>query len=724
MTAHPARARLACAWAFASLATPMALAQSTAPATSASTQSLPEVTVSASDSSAESLPAPYAGGQVAKGARLGVLGNVDVMDTPFNITSFTSEVIENQSARTIGDVLLNDPSVRTTTSAGHAYENFRIRGFDVGQNDTAINGMFGLTPVGHTPIEMFERVELLKGPNALFNGMSPSGTVGGAINLVPKRAGDEALNRVSIGGQTSGLIGTTFDLGRRLGKAKDWGLRINGSFSDGDTEIDGQSKRRDFLSAALDYRSAGLKASLDAYTSTEEFKGGTPAMFWMGGTRVVAAPKGSVNQLPGARGELESKAVIARAEYAFNHQFSAFAGVGVRKHDYNGYINGTHVRSIDNNGSSKQTYTVATRGYDDAVSSEAGLRAEFATGSVAHDLVLQASHLSIESGAASKMSSPFTTSIYHPVYQGMPEMPGSAPKTAENTLASVALVDNVSLMQDMLRITLGLRHQSIQTTNYNASTGALSGKKYDKSAVTPAVGVVLKPWGPDISLYANYVQGLSKGDTISIPTYVRDYTFAPYKTKQKEIGVKWNAGTFTHTASVFEITRPMLISIATASGNDATDGGEKRVRGVEWNTFGEVTRGVRLLGGASWTQGVQTKTAGGTFKGFAAVGAPRWQGNLGAEWDTPLKGLTVSGRVIANSSQYLNAANTLELPGWSDVQLGARYATQIAGRNTVLRLNVANVFDRAYYSGAFSDTTPIATQGAPRTVSLSATVDF
>jgi len=131
----PRAAQLACAAFLAGgLYAPAAvLAQSAITAESAAPPAgaLPAVTVTASPTGPEALPPVYAGGQVATGARLGLLGNVDVMDTPFNTTSFTSELIENQQARTLADVVRNDPSVRYTTSSGHAYENFRIRGFDV-----------------------------------------------------------------------------------------------------------------------------------------------------------------------------------------------------------------------------------------------------------------------------------------------------------------------------------------------------------------------------------------------------------------------------------------------------------------------------------------------------------------------------------------------------------------------------------------------------------------
>lgn len=45
------------------------------------------------DASAQGLAKPYAGGQVARGARAGVLGTQDFMETPFSATSYTSELI-------------------------------------------------------------------------------------------------------------------------------------------------------------------------------------------------------------------------------------------------------------------------------------------------------------------------------------------------------------------------------------------------------------------------------------------------------------------------------------------------------------------------------------------------------------------------------------------------------------------------------------------------------
>ncbi|MCH1989984.1 TonB-dependent receptor [Achromobacter xylosoxidans] len=708
---HAPRLALALAFPF-----PSALAQSAAP-------TLPAVTVTANSAQDQDLPAPYAGGQVAQGARLGMMGNQDVMDTPFNVTSYTAELIQNQQARTLADVMANDASVRFTTSSGHAYENFRIRGFDVNQNDVAINGMYGLAPMGRTPLEFVERVEVLKGPNALFSGMAPSGAVGGTINLVPKRADDTPNATFGVNWQGDGQLGTTIDAGRRFGDANQWGARVNGAFSDGATTLDGQSRKREFLSLGLDYRGSALSASIDAYHSQESFQGGTPAMFWFGGSVVPKAPDPRINQFSTGYGSIQSNAVVGRAEYRFNDNVSVFGGIGRRDSHQSGLINGTHARQIDANGNFTGSI-IGQRAYTDATSAEAGLRSRFKTGAVGHELVLQASILDTEDGSATGTASTFRSNIYDPITPVMPGVPDSAPKTAENTLTSLALVDTMSFLDDRLRLTGGLRNQRVKTTNFDKNGNTTS--RYDKQAVTPAVALVVKPWGPDLSFYANYVQGLSKGDSVTDTTATNfGQVFAPYKTEQKEVGVKWNAGTFTNTLALFQIDKPMLVTEGTTARPTYADGGEKRVRGVEWNTFGELARGVRVLGGVTYSQGKQTKTSFGRYDGNTAVGAPRWQANTGLEWDTPwIAGLTLSARVQATSSQYADAANKLKIPGWGQLDLGARYAMLVNGKDVVLRLNVNNVFDKHYYAGSFSDTTPIATLGPARTVTASASISF
>src|SRR5688500_1032465 len=60
----------------------------------------------------ELLPDTYAGGQVARGSRLGLLGNRDIMDTPFSTTGLTSEFLQEIGARSLSQALVLDASVQ------------------------------------------------------------------------------------------------------------------------------------------------------------------------------------------------------------------------------------------------------------------------------------------------------------------------------------------------------------------------------------------------------------------------------------------------------------------------------------------------------------------------------------------------------------------------------------------------------------------------------------
>jgi iron complex outermembrane receptor protein len=77
--------------------------------------------------------------------------------------------------------------------------------------------------------------------------------------------------------------------------------------------------------------------------------------------------------------------------------------------------------------------------------------------------------------------------------------------------------------------------------------------------------------------------------------------------------------------------------------------------------------------------------------------------------------------VIYTSSQYYDLANTQKIPDWATLDLGVRYATTLNDRPLTLRANVVNVTGNNYWA---STGRGILSQGTPRTVLLSATVDF
>ena len=670
---------------------------------------------------ADELPSAYAGGQLARGAQLGILGNAGTMNTPFNITAYTAALIEDQQASTVGAVLLNDPSVRFTTSEGHIYENFSIRGFEINGEDLAYNGLYGLSPYGHAPTEFIERVEVLKGPGALLGGMSPQGGVGGVINLIPKRAGDKPLVRLTTDYTSDSQYGVHLDAGQRFGDSGRFGVRFNGGYRDGKVGVDDQKKQRELASIALDYRGTQLTASLDAYTDREEIENGSSWMASFPTTGVIAPPKTGTNLLRGIHGTLNNKAVAARASYEFNDVVSAYAALGQLRYRYEGYINGTRA-AIRNAAGDYAGNTFNQRGTVDTTSGEVGVRANFATGTVKHHVVASYTSLEFDTGRATpKTSANYTSNIYNPVMPALAADPGAAPKVGDTALHSFALADTMNFADDKVILIAGAREQQVKTRTLNGGTGAVTAY-YDKRALTPAVGIVLKPWSPTVSLYANYIEGLSQGGTVS-DTTAKNYgeVFAPYKSKQVEGGIKWDQGDYGNTLSLFQIDRPSMIK-DTAS-NTFTDDGEQRNRGLEWNTFGQIGGQLRLLGGAAYTEGKMTRGATAALTGKTIYGTPKWKANLGGDWNVPgVNGLIVNARVVYTGSQYVNSANTQRIESWTRFDLGARYSMRVQDHLLQLRANVENVADKSYWAGSFND--GYVTQGAGRTYKLSASADF
>ena len=240
---------------------------------------------------------------------------------------------------------------------------------------------------------------------------------------------------------------------------------------------------------------------------------------------------------------------------------------------------------------------------------------------------------------------------------------------------------------------------------------------YRANATSPIGGIVIKPLR-NVSVYANYAEGLTRGLIVADQYENRGSVLAPYKSKQYEGGVKVDWGSLTTTVAIFQIARP-----SGQADNNNVYGyfGEQRNRGLELSTYGEITRGLRLMASASFIDSELTKTPGGVNQGNRPSGVPASTFKAGLDWDTPwVQGLSLNGRAIRTSSVYLNNTNTLRLPGYTRYDVGARYRTKVAGKDVVFRANVENVTDRKYWlaSGSF------VTNAAGRTYMLSASINY
>ncbi len=662
-----------------------------------------------------------AAGQVAQRTRLGVLGDLDTFDTPFSTTSVTDQFIRDRLARSISDVVASDASVRAASSRYQESESLAIRGFPVYAGNTLFDGLPGLIDDRQPSLDGVARIDIFKGPSALLNNGAQD--VGGTINFVPKRAQAEPTRRIVAGYDSDAEGELHLDLGQRFGQDDAFGARLGLGGRYGDTPVDNQRERAGVATLALDHRSDRLRASLDLNAQDRRLLANLSTFSVAPGVPVPRAPGGDLNVFDRSSSfEKHDLIAVGQAEYDLTSRVTLFAAYGHRRafERYRGPYSPT---IVDAAGGVTATVTPYARS-SDTDTFRTGVRAAFDTGPVHHGLTLSYEGQYDRSAGGYAAKDRLSTNLYAPVALA-PAVPayGDAPYAYTQNFDSVSQVaaDVMSLAGDRVVLIAGARRQELVSQSRDYTTRELQ-SRYDKTKTTPAVALAVKPFAR-LTLYGNYIQTLQQGPTAPVGTVNANQVFPPSVAEQYEAGAKYDLGRIGLTFAAFDIRQPAGVSTAQADGTlRFSVEGQQRNRGLEWSAFGEVVKGVRLIGGLSLIDARQTRTEGGLYDGRRAPGVPRTQLNLDGEWDVPgVPGLTLTGRAIHTSREAVDLANTQRIPGWTRYDLGARYAVNLAGRPVTARLSLENVADRAYWASALGGGLAVA---APRTVLASLETRF
>lgn len=669
----------------------------------------------------------YAGGQVARGSTIGMLGKKDFLDVPFNITSITEETIQNQQASNIIDVTANDPSVTDLTLSG-ASNAWSIRGFKTTQQDVQLNGIYGIAPRYYTGVEYLENVEILKGPSAMLSGMAPNDTVGGVINYVTKHAGPEDKNTVTLTYGEGHQFTQQLDMSRRFNDGK-YGVRLNvlnrGAQEDA---YKGESNSANTVTLGLDAKGDRWRSSLDLgyiYNDIEDPQYQV-TMSQSTANKLTALPSVADDAKFGAPGTyrtLTEKYFLWKGEYDLNDNWSAWAAFGMRNTSQDGLSNRFLLNKV--NGNAKVSY-VHNRQINKAISSEVGVRGHVQTGSLDHEISVAASQVRYKVFEDKPtVSDTYTTSVYSPVWQSFTDGSFGPYLIRDNRVQqSIGINDIISTADKKWNFIIGGRIQNVKDTSYSyTGTKVKSTTTYDETAFTPTFGIVHK-LNDRTSLYANYAQALSLGDTAPSGTENSGEVFAPYKTKQYEVGAKFDFGKIATTISAFTMDNPSFI---TTDDNYYALAGKQRNRGIELSVFGEPREGTRILGGITFMD-AKYRTLASTYanyEGNQATGVPRWSAVVGVDQDIKsVEGLSVNTRLTYNGSAYVNMANTLSTSAWVRWDLGARYKFNWNHTPLTVRANVYNVLDTVKWRALQGSTTNAIYLGKGRTFTLSVSADF
>lgn len=667
--------------------------------------------------------------QVSRNGSLGALGDKDAMDTPFAVKSYNEALILNQQPLTLGAVLENDPSVRTTLGFGNMSEQFVVRGFNLYGEDIAIDGLFGVTPRQLVSPELYDQVQILNGASAFLFGAAPGGSaLGGTVNLTPKRAKDRDTNRLTVNYLSDSHFGGAFDFGRRFGDGA-FGARINGAFRSGDIAIDDEFRRSAVLGGSFDWRTDNLRVSLDLAYQSVKAQHMRPMVQLNGVTAIPRPPRADLNYgQPWYNQTIRDVFGIFKLEYDVTENLMFYASAGARDTAERGIYQGFQLTNATT-GAAFVTGSNIPRN-DNNEAAQAGLRLKGEGWGITHQLNMGYSHSRYVNRNAYEFG-PFTAgatnlnNLYNPVVVPLPTFNALVagdlddPNPANRTrLDSIFVSDTLGFAEDALQVTVGLRHQNIHFRAYNITTGTQT-SEYSESATTPVVGVVIRP-SETVSIYANRIEGLVQGPVAGAGTINVGQVFPPYKTVQYELGGKLALGRFNASVALFQTDRPQTLNEVTPGGTVFTLNGLQRNKGIEVSVDGEPVDGLRIIAGFAVTDAEQRRTTGGLTDGLDAIGVPEYTANANIEWDV-YGGLTLTGRIMQTGKQAVNLTNTLILPEWTRFDLGARYVIDAGGAPVTFRFNVDNVANERYWASSLGG---YLVQGMPRTFKASATIDF
>ncbi|HLX24790.1 MAG TPA: TonB-dependent siderophore receptor [Usitatibacter sp.] len=664
---------------------------------------------------------------------LGPLGTYPILDTPYSVSVLPRELMENSQAKNFKEVSKYLPLVAYQEQQGPQILRPQTRGLQGGnfQNSRA-DGMTMFITVANA-MEQFEQIEVVNGVSAsLYGPANPSGM----FNFVSKRPTPRSFARLNLGYDSDSIFTAHADFGGPIGDSGVAAYRVNVLGADGTGYVDGSKLKRRLGDLAVDLhpsRDTTVEMTVSDYYL---YQHGYPGWFTYG--EAIVLPKAPDPTRVGygqsyAGVEMSTQMGIVKLRHDFGSNWHLV--FGVLGQDATRDIN-TPVNNLRNNAGTYISSFGAGFAPRFTVESDMGyLNGQLVTGGVSHDLTIgtagyRASTYSVRTPASAASLLLGTASIDSP--QVFPEPANGPPYVRDNFNSSINYqqgfnVSDTMKFSEAWLARVGVSEDWFHTVNYNVSGAVLPG--YNNNGASPTASLIFKP-RTDMTTYVTYASSLQAGDTAPGTAANAGQSLAPYRSKEIEAGFKMTLRDLDFYAALFRIDRPF-------ANTDTADNvfkimGTQVNKGLELSLVGHIVPSLVVYGGFTVLNAKLDDTGNAATNGKDFVGQPKYKGNVLFEYSPPaLAGFTAIADWFYSSQRAGNDTNSFYSPGYNVFDVGARYATRIAGSQTLWRLTVNNVGDERYWSTiAPSNLTGtntgnlVAHLGAPRTISASVSIDF
>ncbi len=671
-------------------------------------------------------------GNPNKAKPLSSKSNLTMMETPQPVAIVTHEIIEQQQSKQLSDVLQNVNGVYITSSRGNSQDSFGGRGFALGNDNIFKNGTrvnSGVFP----EVSGLERVEVLKGANAMMFGNTAAG---GVINLITKKP------RFHFGGSASASVGSwnsykpTIDVYGPL--TKNIAFRVNGAYEYAESFRDVVKSEKYYFNPSILFN-LGSKSQLIVEGDylkndfTPDFGIGTIENSNKSYSLNTLLPR---NAFLGADWQYQN-VQQASTNVTFNHQFNetwTLNAVASYQNYTKDYFSTERIQwKYDNNNrlywDRPLNKTYNEQNYS---SFQVNLNGEFNTGRVNHKVL-------IGGDADYNVADAYT--YYDPTRKtGTPKsnMFGRSYIYGTNGLATGGRIflddtntwasgkvptsanydkgrvntrrigfyaqDFISLTKEF-KVIAGLRWSYIENmatikTDFVTNTKTVAnGTATSNQAFSPKLGVVYMP-NEDLSVFATYTNSFVTNTGVD---YITRQSLKPTNVDQYEVGAKknlWNNAVAVNL-SLYQINynnyyQTYVDPVTNTPSSDPMVPkeyiGEMRSRGVELDITGNPTQNLSIIGGFSYNNSVYVNTPEkGYVENQRLVRTPATTANLSVfyKFENSLKGLRLGA-----GAYYLGN----RLAGWNDIKSGS---SSLANRNGVSRTFSIKDYTTVFFSAGY-----------------------
>ena len=665
---------------------------------------------------------------VVENADLGPLGVRPILDTPIVVTTVPEDLIVNQQARSVNDILRYLPSVQVRDQQGFEVSRPQARGFQGSVvQDTRLDG---LNVIGTTAMasEGLAGIQVMNGlAGALYGPQPPAGV----FNYLLKRPTDAPLLRAIGSFDSNGIFTGQADVGGRVGA---FGYRLNVLHGEGEGYVDGSRLNRTLAQGDFDiHLGEHTVLELDASHYETDSTGLPGSIVYFSGKSTVLPPAIDPTRVgygqPGAGADLITDTGLAKLRHDFGNGWSLEIGALYMNAQRN--LFGITNTLTDDLGNYTVTKNFTAVPHFTIASDTAALNGRVRLFGLDNDLTLATN--GFINGQNSYRNSIAVTlgksNLANPAVLPTKPTPANGGEYESGRLfVQSAIVGDTMHFNEQWALQGTLSTSFLQSKSWSAA-GKVTSSDTENGVLSPTVSLTYKPV-PAATVYATYSNSVEQGESAPAGTVNANQILNPYRDTEYEVGFKYAlTPDFLVTAAGFRMTRPLAQTVAPANIFEVV--GTQRNWGGELFGQGSIGPSLSLLGGVTYIDARLEGSTNPLTNDKRVVGVPHLKGDLAADLHpAAFGGFALTGAFHVESDRAATNTNNSFAPSYATADLGVRYSANWFGRHQTARLQVLNVGDTRYYSSIAdgnivgSPGANTAYSGAPRTVMASLEFDY